>query len=82
MNKPNSVRAQFRSFPRENQLGTDGINSILISDRPVSVHSRNAGNARERTGTDGNGRERTGTDGNGRERTNLPSQNKVCSFIR
>ena len=52
MNKPNSVRAQFRSFPRENQLGTDGINSILISDRPVSVHSRNTGNARERTGTD------------------------------
>lgn len=39
----------FRSFPKENTLGTDGINEVLISVLPYSVHSRNAGNGRERT---------------------------------
>ena len=41
----------FRSFPKENTVGTDGINEFLISVLPYSVHSRNAGNGRERTGT-------------------------------
>ena len=43
----------FRLFLKEYMLGTDGINSILISAYPVSVHSQNAGNVRECTGTDG-----------------------------
>jgi hypothetical protein len=43
----------FRSFPKENHLGTDGINEILISAAPFSVHSQNAWNRRERTGTNG-----------------------------
>ena len=42
----------FRPFPKEKQVGTDGIKEILMSVLPVSVHSRNAGNGRERTGTD------------------------------
>jgi hypothetical protein len=43
----------FRSFPKENMLGTDGINEILISVLPVSVHSKNTWNRREQTGTNG-----------------------------
>lgn len=42
----------FRPFPKEYMLGTDGIREILIPVLPVSVHSQNAGNGRERTGTD------------------------------
>lgn len=44
----------FRSFPKENTVGTNGINEVLIPVLPVSVHSQNTGNGRERTGTNEN----------------------------
>jgi len=40
----------FRSFSKENSMGTDGINEILMPVLLNSVHSRTAGNAREQTG--------------------------------
>lgn len=40
----------FRSFSKENSMGTDGINEILMPVLLHSVRSRTTGNARERSG--------------------------------
>ncbi len=51
MKRSNSGRSQFRSFPKENSLGTGGIQLKIESALPVSGHSQIIGNGREWAGT-------------------------------
>lgn len=50
MSKPNSDRSENPIVPKEKTSGTNGINRILMSVHPISVHSENTRNRREQTG--------------------------------
>ena len=51
MSNVNSTRSRFHSFPKENSMGTGGMNEIFISTPPLSLIPGTHGNGWERVGT-------------------------------